>query len=128
MCLRVIDKKKPKATGTGWKVFRKQPNGLISLNGYYSCERRPTGMWLTAVDALLKEYGKPSDKPENVGWHIFLNKRDAVSLAQDHARTNAVVLPVKYRGARVSGEGDGYYNDNAKIVVAKEMFILPEEK
>lgn len=126
MCLKTIDAAKPEPEGTGWKLFWLLDGSFpfenipLGIYGMISMERREIGHWLVCEESGL---------PEGPGFHIYPNKNHIYAtqkVAGAFRDTPLVMHRVKYRGATVSGRGDGWTMD-AEVVVAREMFILEEE-
>lgn len=124
MCLiRGSTKKAAKTSGYGYKVFETNGKALYGVC-FAAYTPRPSGEWLQSTDLCIFS-GK--DNSANVGWHIYVRKADAKRLLASRstrAGLHMVLRRVKYRGAEFEGLGDGGWNYFARIVVAKEMFIL----
>ncbi len=120
MCLQMVFKEKPEPTGMGYKGFGVSAGSLYGeIQGRK--KKRPTGKWIHADDFRDKRY--KVDFGYFPYWHIFEYKRDAIGWMRwsDH---NYTVKKVKYRGATVKGTQGAC----RKIIVAKEIFIIPDTK
>lgn len=129
MCLDRVSSRKPKPTGTGWKVFAQHSDG--SLKGYFYKELRVTGVWLRSEALVDRWHGVPislhrTPRPCDIGFHIYTCKKDATTILQTAADWGwkNVLRKVKYRGAHAIGVGDGGWNPEAQVVVAREIKIL----
>ena len=130
MCLEKLARFKTplngEGIGVGWKVFHLDGR---SLRG--DCSKRtvrPRGKWLNELD-----FRYVSDKKEGAcltvgffedsgsypfGWHVFLKKSDAKSWDWGQG-----VVMVRFRGILSKGYQRTGGDNNAKIVIAKEIFI-----
>lgn len=112
-----------RGSGVGYKVFDTDGVNLYGVC-YGQNTVRARGKWVTCVDLR----GRFQDPEFNVGWHVYTKKRDTRMLLRSvmpqHAGHKLVVMKVKYRGAKIEGMGDGGWNLNARVVIAREMFIL----
>jgi len=127
MCLeRLADFKVPDP-GVGWKVFfadKDEPH----ISGFFTCEYSVFYEWLPEnwyridnIETLLA-YGRDEISIQQylIGFHVFLNKDDAEGFWESYE--NTFILPVRFRYIVATG-----YQDDKKVVVAKEMMILAEE-
>jgi hypothetical protein len=112
---------KPKATGFGYKVYKVLDGG--KLESSFMEFPMPRRTWVKAeVEAGMHQ----------AGFHIYLQREKAEQNVLWHERlwsknTNAPiykVFKVKYREAKIQGIGDGGYTDNARVVVADEIFVI----
>jgi len=123
MCMDKVSKKKPAPEGYGYKVF-----ALTDGRLYGELARRekirPVGTWLKSRNyAVLKtEEGgvSPINGKYPMGWHIFKSLAGTKSWTRDGGFEYVVIKRVLYRQAHTAGTIGDY-----KVVVAKEIFILP---
>ena len=129
MCL-ALNKMKPKVakkkTGFGWKVFETDGTGALYGVCYGVNTGREVGTWLKAEN-------DPNAAKWDIGFHIYARRNDAVGLHHaapivGYQERSMVLRRVKYRKATYEGLGDGGWNDNARVVVAQEMFILGKRR
>jgi hypothetical protein len=126
MCLTTA-KPATKTSGIGYKVFEMDPNGKLVGCCYGTTTPKPTRRWLKASRGYAGTLTNPADTL-NIGWHIYLRRKDAKQLLETYTRKGMRVLrKVKYRGAHHEGTGDGGWNHRARVVVADEMFIFKGE-
>lgn len=127
MCLKTASETKPAPEGVGYKVFRRYGQDLTGFC-FGRHEARPVGEWLQASDQN-QDPAYPS-LAQDVGFHVYKNKDEAEFLAKyerGHFSLSAVeVHRVRYRGAHTQGLGDGGWQPNAEVVVAKEILIEEE--
>ena len=104
-------------SGIGWKVYNSTKNNKLTANMCGNVLKTiPRNRWLNEKDYRHAAVISP---PEGYGYHIFLNKEDAI----DWAYASQKILMVKYRNATYIGR----FNDSNNIV-AKEILILPNQK
>jgi len=108
----------------GFKIFNDENHYLSSyIRG--SMKRLPVGKWLNEKDYRDKtdfnmKYLRTEDKYENYkfGWHIYYYKSD-----ENYFSSWCVKRKVKFRKIVAKG-----YQDGKRIVVAKEIYIIPLKK
>ncbi len=124
MCLDKVSKKKPAPEGIGYKVFHLWP-GDDQLYGDIARRNkvRPVGTWLKSRNysvprgdvSVISIRGKYP-----VGWHIFKSLAGARDWVYGIDPDSYATRRIKYRQAHTEGT-----NDNYKIVIAKEIYIIP---
>jgi len=144
MCLDTITPRKPKESGTGWKVFEKRKTKLFS-DVFGEGVPIPENKWVHE-DKYREQYFKHKKficvydeglAGEGVkifeypfGWHVFKHKKDAEEWAL--MGDNMEVRKIKYRRACVQGKQElaSVKRDKimSSIVVAKEIFIIPKKE
>lgn len=135
MCLEYIGDFKIK-TNIGYKVFiEKGNNGKLYGDYRNRGDIRPINRWLNEYDfrdhkwvAVIKTC---NDRSYNVGWHIFLTKKDAKQWASGSNKPGKVkcsIRKVKFKDIVAIGYQRTCGFDSFKVVVAKQMLILPEKK
>lgn len=118
MCLTRVDKifdPPKKEEVRGWKFFEYDIGGIrfpyYSLNDTFD----------VLINKWIESYGNIPPREDEInypkGFHIFLEKRDAESWAENFG-TQAIVLPVVARKILVEG-----YQGAAETIVAKEMLV-----
>jgi len=130
MCLQIIDKE-PLQIEEGWKVF-KMHNGKLYGELASTKIERPVNKWLHEKDYRSERYkqyrgmvyiGIEHEEKYPLGWHIFVNKDDALRAYSLNAFImRCVVRKVKVRGIHTSGI------NVSRVVVAKEIFIEAKEE
>ncbi len=123
MCLASVSSKKPKSTGTGWKTFQKirgrrgryRPSIMYVIGEYFLA-----GIWYRAMYTPKGLKKNPAGLDYSPGFHIFLNKKNAVAAV----RTGEIVRKVSYRGAHTLGEGQRGYLGGPQVV-ANSIMIMP---
>lgn len=114
MCLHLVNAKKPKSSGYGWKVY------LILDNKIRSSFQR------TLV--TRKKWMKARVRGDEPGFHIYLSRDKAEGCIRWYERFPVYgfthkIFRVRYRGAIKQGDGDGGYTEGARVVVANEIYV-----
>ena len=123
MCMDKVSKKKPAPEGYGYKVF-----ALTDGRLYGELARRekirPVGTWLKSRNYAVSKTEEGGVSPIKgkypTGWHIFKSLTGAEDWAYNPGFEYIVIKRVRYRQAHTEGTIGDY-----KVVVAKEIFILP---
>lgn len=115
MCLTLVDSQYDPplvAERVGWKIFEDYDGQLYPE--FFGCMGElPVGKWLRSSDGDIAFY----DTVYEQGFHCFTTEKDAKEYNWVYS---TVVREVKIRGIVVAG-----HQQEAKCLVAKEMFILP---
>jgi hypothetical protein len=123
--------------GEGWKVFtmRATSNGIILVGEMFGGEPRPEGKWLNEKDFRLRHHAlrRVLETDDIImtypyGWHVFRNREDAEEWGVDPEQC---LRKVRFRKAGAAGfqkVGRGRNMAFKPVVVAKEIFILPEDE
>jgi hypothetical protein len=124
MCLDKISKKKPALEGVGYKVFElRDDDGKLYGEMARRDKIRPVGTWLNSRNySVRKKEGlvTPIKGKYPVGWHIFKSLAGVKSWNYDIDPDYIAIKRVRYRLAHTEGTIDNY-----KVVVAKEIYIIP---
>jgi hypothetical protein len=117
MCLDTIHNKKPRASGTGYKLFYKHSE---KYTGEFESGPYLSGTWYEASDENWAMFnGYP------YGFHIFARKADAKLWQNDEED----LLPVKVAYRKAHTQGTQLWRREVcllKTIVAYEMKILGE--
>jgi len=129
MCLAVTNGIPEKTEGFGWKVFQQSKPGAKLYSKYFGNASHPRRQWIRAEESAQSREGNGIFNASENGFHIFVNRQDAVSYSADYWKSDRrfVVRKVRYRSAFLQGTGDGnYYEPNSlrPVVVAKEIYII----
>jgi len=120
MCLETIDKSVRPRKGKdglyyGWKVYEEERGKL-----YGDCQCvgviRPVCKWIRA--RLKRIYPRWDGGTYMSGFHIFVTRADAREWAEDGDK----IRRVAFREYHVAG-----IQEDKRVVVAKEIMILPEK-
>ena len=149
MCLYKLKKIELK-TDVGYKLFIKEPQGLCGISSirtpkklysllYSNNKALETNTWLNEKDYRINFRKKDKIITNNqeaypVGWHIFLNRKDAEYDIREH-EWNVIIRKVRFKNVVATGiekaynkeDSEEYKKENTReyeIVVAKDMFIL----
>jgi hypothetical protein len=142
MCLTTITQgPNPTEEGEGWKVFA---NHLAGWRGFTKEHlRSPLNFFFFLPNQWAQDNCHETLKTEfqdheyESGFHIFENKEDAQRYLESFANTsNKVVRKVKYRSVTAKGKNrpsvwsdcNGYFSPTVPCIVAREIFIEPEEE
>lgn len=119
MCLTKIHKRKPPASGVGWKLFQLNPRtGMV--HDWFRLRAREPGVWYQAKGPTLIGY-KYDVGMYPVGFHIFLTKPELPTGSRDE-----IALRVRWRRGETAGLDTTVHRKRIRTVVAKEMKILKE--
>jgi hypothetical protein len=132
MCLHQVNEvyKAPESFGIGYKVFKLDTDGILkspSSNG--GDFPFMVGKWIT--DTYRARIRSSYDVPYDVGFHIFVSKQDADSMAKEwmenYHHTNLVVHQVYYKDVVAVGTNEVDCFGNAfrygLCVVAKQIKV-----
>ena len=100
--------------GIGWKCFHESKGGKLYGEYFAGNSPRPTNKWMKSNN------GKIDGGTYEKGFHVFLNKKDALF----NGGYGLAVRKVKFRNITAKG----YQSYDQPCIVAKEMLILPESK
>lgn len=115
MCLYLIDKEKPPATGFMWKVFKEDYDGHLVTAVFPSPPLR-RGKWVAARSPRIFA---TSGVIYNAGWHGFPNRSHARVYISGNILHNYKVIKVKYRKVICSG----MQRPDLATIVAHEILI-----
>ena len=119
MCLDEVTNRKPRTTGTGYKIFHVDANGSLIGDLWGKGRKvRVEGEWIKAEDYSGGEHIN-SGYNYIPYWHIY--KVKGVGIARPWP--GEVLRTVKYRRAVTGGVQCGL-----PIIVAKEIYIMPDTK
>ncbi len=132
MCLKTINKTKPKSYGYGWKIFARRKGSLYSLYPHITNNRKyQISKWIKAKCTLrihlvpcgiTPTMGDLWDYPNYVPqFHILLSKPD--NIVNDSKII--VIRRVRYRHAQIQGKDQTY--PKGKCVVAGEIYIYKKK-
>lgn len=139
MCLcAIVAGSDPKVRGRGWKVFS-ETFGNHQLTGWMRGGPYETGKWYGADDKRLDcwilggtpwyesvecHYKINSLFHYKSGFHIFLEKKDAISFS----RGGYALKEVEWEGQCALGYDGSSGASIRPVVVAEKMRILPDEE
>ena len=138
MCLAKVDPVKPKSNGFGYKVFRVEADGLHSA---FMDTLNPWRRWVTASTTgrepgfhIYRTRKQAYAAGRESGFHIYRTREQAERCVRwydghyadrpPQERPNYQIFKVEYRNATRQGIGDGGFTKNARVIVAKEIYIL----
>ena len=120
MCLEKVDKITKKGTGIGYKVFARDGVGGIKPTDS-EITRYKLNRWYKDKRTLpIKTRGNHYP----TGYHIFVNKEDALIL-NNEIRT---ARRVKYSDVVASGTQDTTKSWGTRVIVARKMYIYPKKE
>ena len=108
--------------GTGYKVFN-QRNGRLCGEYARPGKERRVGVWLKEENFRAQRIDTGLDRngvKHKYGWHIFLRRK----AAENWSAEGQDIRKIKFKRIVTTGIG----TNNAKVIVAKEIFIPKEAK
>jgi len=111
-----------KEAGIGYAVKRAN-KGAKSVSSVIKYSTQRIGQWTKARDKT--EFYWRGAKPENIGFHIFTNKKHAKKFKNMMFEDNNVVVKLQYRKGMYAGVIDNCGHANGlPCITAKEIKIL----
>jgi len=127
MCLKSVTKRLDNKSGYGWKVFCRTHMGDL-IGAFYTLEYYQLKTWYTSSfrKCVVNPRNLVSENGDtyNVGFHIFLNKKDAMAYSKFLGKDSGYeVHKVQFKNAHTLGKQ--FLSSRAvDCIVVKDMRII----